>query len=195
MAYHIYHTRGIILHSTPAQETNRFYVILTEELGLTGATAQGVREMKSKLRPVLQEFSCIDLDLVRGKEVWRITSALERNPWGNLRAQHERLVLFARLTSLVRRMVHGEDCDRDLFADMFGVAEFLDSGAVPASLFSALETLGVVRILARLGYLDRGMYEKFMVPGFWNEEILVAFEPFRLPAITKINEVLRSSHL
>lgn len=195
MAYHIYHTRGIILHSTPVGETNRFYLILTEELGLIGAIAQGVREMKSKLRPVLQEFSCINLDLVRGKEVWRITSATENRSFPDLRAHHERLVIFARLTSLVRRMVHGEDCDRELFADILGAAEFLDSIQVQASKMPALETLGVVRILARLGYLDRGRYEIFLVPGHWDKEILASFEPLRLRAIVELNEVLRFSHL
>lgn len=82
--YHIYHTRGVILGSVPIGESNRFYKIFTEEMGLVHATAQAVREAKSKLRYSLQDFSWASFDLVKGREVWRITSAqgIENETWG-----------------------------------------------------------------------------------------------------------------
>ena len=43
------------------------------------ASASGVRKMSSKLRFVLQDFAYIKVDLVRGKDFWRLTSATKGN--------------------------------------------------------------------------------------------------------------------
>lgn len=195
MAYHIYHTRGIILSSTPVGETNQFYKILTEELGLISATAQGVREMKSKLRTVLQPHSCITLDLVRGKDLWRITSATEEHSLSGLRGNHAYMRLFTLLASLVRRMIHGEERNKELFSDIVGAAHFLDQQKLSASFEPAFEALGAMRVLARLGYVDRKAYERYLAPGVWDDAMLASFDTVRPRVVPELNAVLRTSHL
>ncbi|MEK7568828.1 MAG: DNA repair protein RecO [Patescibacteria group bacterium] len=214
MSYHIYHTRGIILGSVPVGESNRFYKIFTEELGLVGATAQSVREGKSKLRYTLQDLSFASVDLVRGKEVWRVTSAGEWRAFPVIKGDALRLKLFARACSLVSRLLQGEGREQELFADIVGMADFLESCATPEhplsnlgvsfpstlgnetpKLLAALEVLVALRVLVRLGYLDPEGYEKFLEPGAYSREILEEFEVVRVKALPKINEALRSSHL
>ena len=73
--YHIHHTEGIILSSKNYGEAGKYYSLLTRDLGLINASAQGVRKISSKLRFVLQDFSYIKVDLVHGKDFWRLTSA------------------------------------------------------------------------------------------------------------------------
>lgn len=196
MAHHIYHTRGIILGSVPVGESNRFYKIFTEELGLVGATAQSVREGKSKLRYALQDLSFVSVDLVRGKEVWRITSAGEWRAFPEIKGDTARLKLFARACSLVSRLVHGEGREQELFADIAGAADFLELlGNETPKLFSSFETLVTLRTLVRLGYLDPEGYEDFLEPGAYSRELLEKFEIFRIKSLPKINEALRESHL
>ncbi len=77
--HHIYHTEGIILGSKAYGEAGKCYYIFTKDLGMIFASAQGVRKISSKLRYVLQDFSYIKLDLVRGKDFWRLTSASKTN--------------------------------------------------------------------------------------------------------------------
>lgn len=195
MSHHIYHTRGIILGSVPTGESNRFYRIFTEELGLVGATAQSVREGKSKLRYSLQDFSFVSVDLVRGKEVWRITSAGEWRSLPGIKGNTARTKLFARVCSLTARLLQGEGRERELFADMVGVADFLETRVVPEQLLVALETLAVLRALVYLGYLDPEGYEKFLEPGAYSSELLEEFESIRSKILPKINEALKASHL
>ena len=82
--HHIYHTEGIILGSNNFGETGKYYAIFTRDLGMIYASAQGVRKMSSKLRFVLQDFAYLKIDLVKGKDFWRLTNASKTNKLENL---------------------------------------------------------------------------------------------------------------
>ncbi|MHB1118206.1 MAG: DNA repair protein RecO [Minisyncoccota bacterium] len=195
MAHHIYHTRGIILGSVPIGESNRFYKIFTEELGLIGASAQAVRREESKLRYALQDFSLIYVDLVRGKEVWRITSAGEGAFFPAVKGDITRLKLFARMSALLTRLIHGEGKEDVLFRDLLAALDFLEHTAIPASLVLSFETLAALRILSWLGYIDPDQYEHFLEPGVWSVALLEDFEKVRKNIIPMVNEALHASQL
>ena len=133
MSHHIYHTRGAILSSTFIGESNRFYKIFTEELGLVSASAQSVREGKSKLRYTLQDLSLVTVDLVRGKEVWRIVSAGAWHPLEEIKKDELRIKLLARFYTLLSRLLHGEGRDQDLFDESLH-RRTAGPGAVPGAL-------------------------------------------------------------
>lgn len=194
MAHHIYHTRGIILGSGPRGESNRYYKIFTEELGLVNAVAQSVREGKSKLRYVLQDYSIIFVDLVRGKEVWRITSAGEHETQ-NFTNGSEQKKLFARIASFVERLLQGEGQEELLFVDLMNVFLFLKKEQVPKELFSAVEILATFRALVFLGYLDGIGYEEFLKPGEYSIAHIAALEPQRPKMLHLIGAALAASHL
>lgn len=195
MAHHIYHTRAVVLSSVGTGEANRFYKLLTEDLGLIGAVAQGVREGKGKLKTMLQDFSCIKVDLVRGKEVWRIISAIEERPLRGLKNRGENIVLFARMTSLVRRLVHGEGRNDELFQDILEAYDFLETTEIPSSLAPAFETFSALRVLAWLGYLDTASYDAFCRQGPWTMDILTEWDKVHVHAVSDINTALKASQL
>lgn len=195
MAHHIYHTRGLILGSVPTGEANRFYKIFTEELGLVGASAQAIREGKSKLRYGLQDFSWVFVDLVRGKEVWRITSAREEELGSTIKSNSKILKVFARACSLVLRLVHGEDRDDALFQELVSLSSFLEHGNPSEEVLPLCEVLIALRILAILGYIERAPYQESLDTVPWSHELLETFTPFREQAIIDINNALRESHL
>ncbi|OIO30427.1 DNA repair protein RecO [Candidatus Nomurabacteria bacterium CG1_02_43_90] len=195
MAYQVYHTRGVILGSVAIGESNRFYKIFTEELGLVSASAQSVREEKSKLRYVLQDFSFVHLDLVRGKEVWRITSAGEWRPLLHIKNNSTSLKLFARYCTLLVRLLQGEGREDEVFNDLVGAVSFLEEQPLPLELVLSFETLVAMRVLAHLGYLDATGYDIFLESGVWTKEILEGFEPLRSKVLPLINEALSASHL
>ena len=82
--HHMYHTEGIILGSRNYDEAGKYYSIFTRDLGMIQASAQGVRKMSSKLRFILQDYSYVKVDLVKGKDFWRVTSASKTNLLDNL---------------------------------------------------------------------------------------------------------------
>ncbi|HEU5114995.1 MAG TPA: recombination protein O N-terminal domain-containing protein [Candidatus Paceibacterota bacterium] len=140
MSYAVYTTKGFILGSSPSGEASKLYSIYTEDFGLVRAKAQGVRLVQSKLRYNLDDYSFLTLSLVKGKEVWRITGA---EAAGAASKNKEATLVRARVLSLVRRLVHGEERNDELFAALLPLA---DSAPSEISVLSGT--------LAALGYLD-----------------------------------------
>ncbi len=195
MSHHIYHTRGVILSSQPLGESNRFYKIFTDELGLVSASAQSVREGKSKLRFTLQDYSLVTVDLVRGKEVWRIVSAGADRSLKAIKDDEARLKLFASYCALLSRFLQGEGRDQELFDEIERVADFLEKETIPHELALSFETLATLRVLVHLGYMDGVGYGKFLGIDAYSVNILGDFEKIRQVVLHKINDALSASHL
>ena len=104
--HHIYHTEGIILGSGNFGETGKYYSVFTRDLGLVFASAQGVRKMSSKLRFVLQDFAYLKIDLVKGRDFWRITNVSKTNKLEKLQ-EPEILKVFASISKLLKRLLAG----------------------------------------------------------------------------------------
>ncbi|HZS43153.1 MAG TPA: recombination protein O N-terminal domain-containing protein [Candidatus Paceibacterota bacterium] len=198
MSHHIYQTDGFILGSSNSGEANRYFNILTRDLGKIDATAQGVRLIESKLRYSLQDYSLSHLSLVRGKDVWRITSASKLN---NLYEElgREQFNVFARVFSLLRRLLAGEEKNEELFqilraATLFAGKErgrFLSN-----ELLSNFEAILVLRILNSLGYLGQNStFEPFLQTEIWHQELLEQMGIVSKEAISTINLSLRESQL
>src|SRR3989344_5676480 len=75
MSHHIYETDAFVFSALPHGEASRYMVLYTREFGLVRAAAQGLRELKSKLRYSLQPFSLSVVNLVHGRSGWRIVNA------------------------------------------------------------------------------------------------------------------------
>src|SRR6185503_5050887 len=116
--HHIYHTEGIILGSKSFGEAGKIYYIFTRELGMIKASAQGVRKISSKLRFILQDFAYLKIDLVRGKDFWRLTSAEKTNELENISKRQEVFKTVSNIARLLRRLLAGEDANEALFSDL-----------------------------------------------------------------------------
>src|SRR3990167_1069534 len=105
--HHIYHTEGIILGSKNFGEAGRYYSIFTRDLGMIHASAQGVRKMSSKLRFILQDFAYVKVDLVQGKDFWRVTSASKTNKLEQLSKNRGTLEVVSNIAKLLKRLLAG----------------------------------------------------------------------------------------
>ena len=114
--YHLYHTPAFVLGSEPFGEGSKRFTLFTRELGLISGNATSVREERSKLRYALQDFSYSDITLVRGKDSWRLTSAvLIENIYNVFRNTPEVAALFGRVFRLLQRLLAGEEKNEKLF--------------------------------------------------------------------------------
>jgi DNA repair protein RecO len=194
MSYHHYSTRAFIISSRPYREADKVYTLFTEEFGLVRAAATGVRHLKSKLRFSLQDLSLISVTLVRGKEYWRITNALAIEPLPAMLADREKTAVYARLFSLVARLVQGDGDERHIFSSLVSSLPLMRS-AVDADTVSAIEFSLALRILYALGYV--GAKERFThlgSPSLSDEEIADMKRSKRL-ALETINASLKASQL
>src|SRR3989338_9216530 len=78
---HKYETRGIVLSRSSLGEANAFITLLTPELGLVRARAQGLRRSGAKLAAALPTLAESSVVLVRGRDGWRLAGAVLEENW------------------------------------------------------------------------------------------------------------------
>lgn len=193
--HHIYHTQGFILSSRNIGEANKMFTIYTRELGLVRAVCQGVRLHKSKNRFSLQDFSYANVDLVRGRDMWRVTSAKSVSSFPFARSKKESLVLIARVGSLIERLCDGEEANSTIFDDFIQALYLLDDINITDSSRLALELHLVLRIMNSLGYIGESeMLSKYLCSSFNQDNVEKILEE-RQYIIAHINKALNESHL
>ena len=128
--HHIYTTKAIIVKSMPFGEANKIYFLLTKDLGFVKASAQGVRLDKSKLKGHLEDLSAISVSVVKGKEIWRITST-ETIYQNSFIKQSGKLSVLKNIFSLLLRLLHGEEKNEGLFDSVYSFYIFLRKMNLP----------------------------------------------------------------
>ena len=193
--HHIYHTQGFIIKSKNIGEANKVLTIYTRELGLVRAMAQGIRLHKSKLRFTLQDFFYANIDLVRGRDFWRVASASNINSFPLARTQRETLLFIARLGSLINRLCDGEEANEKIFNDIIQTLYLLNDADLLSETREALELHLVLRIVHSLGYIG----ESKALREYLADEININFTKSlllnRQDIITHINNALKESQL
>jgi len=192
MAHTLYHTEGFIVESVNSGEANRFLWIYTKDFGLLGVHAQGVRYMKSKLRYSLIDMAYCSFTLVRGRDVWRLTSATIQDSgsfllMGNI---HKR-VAFSRVMKLLKRLIHGEERDDVLFEILYRGYLSLQDTSVDYGVIKSIEIMLVIQILHTLGYLSLPEeYMRFIHTDSWSLDILGEISERKHSMVRIINDSL-----
>ncbi len=220
----IFTTPGFIISSAPYSEAGKLISIFTRDLGLVRAVAQGIRFEKSKLRYHKNDYSFGTFSLVRGKEVWRLTSAQENiiendigmNNAGNIEtvkkitATESILIkeFWARIALLLRRLLQGEDINNKLFEAIYACYSFFNAGLInPGSIFNdkptdiapnlaTIESLLVLRIMCALGYIgDDKDIHGFIYSNEFAPALLDLAARKKTLINQHINKALKESHL
>lgn len=193
--HHIYHTYGFIISSRNSGEANKMLTIYTKEMGLVRAVAQGVRLNKSKLRFALQDFSYAHIDLVRGRDIWRVTSATTVTSFPYARSDEQSLLLIARISKLIERVCDGEEANEKIFDDFTQALYLIDDIYITSIRREALELYLVLRIMNLLGYIGESeLLSDYLSTPFDQIEIEVLLKE-RQSIIAHINKALNESQL
>lgn len=186
--HHIHTTPGFIISSRPHGEAGKLLSIFTRDFGLVLAAAQGIRLEESKLRYHTQDYSLGSFSLVRGRELWRLTSAESSSSVGS--------EIIVRVAALLSRLLHGEEAHRELYEIIEKGTGFLtNETTLNEGQLKTCESVLVLRILHALGYignlsgLETSVTSELSVP-FLDELAL------ERPVINQhINKALRESQL
>ncbi len=192
--HHIHHTEGLILGSKNYGEAGKCYYLFTRDLGMIFASAQGVRKMSSKLRYVLQDFSYIKVDLVRGKDFWRLTSASKTNLLENISKNKEALKVFVNIARLLKRLLAGELANQNLFADLVGGFLMLEKFENETDLRN-IEAIMVLRILHNLGYIGGNENLNNLIKSPFENQLVLQVAENRASILSEINKALQETHL
>lgn len=195
MAYRLYHTDGFILDNKPFGEGGSMCVIFTRELGLLFALAQSARESHSKLRGNLQPLSAGSFSFVRGKNGWRVTHAEAHLSLGR-DVKENGISMWARIFSLLRKLVSGEEENKELYEILESGTQFLKMHPLSEEELRFFEGLLVLRIVRNLGYLPSlPLLDELSYSRIWSKEILNSFKGREEKAIFYINEAIAQSGL
>ena len=193
--HHIYTTKAIIIKSFPIGEANKYYFLLTEDLGFVKASAQSVRADKSKLKGHLQDFCFVSISLVKGKDIWRITS-VETIEHGDFINDINKLIAIKNIFSLLMRLLHGEEKNEPLFYSVESFYNFLLKNKLSLENIKNLETITVLRILYHLGYFKKSFDLSDFVKDYeLSVKTLDFFDDKKKMAILDINNALNETHL
>jgi len=196
MSHHIYTTPAIVLESLPGRVADRRYTLFTHEFGIIRATSSGVRRSESKLRYALQEFSVLEVSLVRGRDIWRITnaSAGENIFWRD--CAHKPVVeMVARIFRLLIRLVPGEEKTEALYNEVFSALQFLGEHQLSTESVAFFEQIVVLRMLHHLGYVGAEPSLAPFLSGNVSPEQLESARVSRHKILAAINFSLRESQL
>jgi DNA repair protein RecO len=197
MSHTIHTTDGFILKSLSFGEANKYFFIFTAEFGLIKAAAQGIRHLKSKLRYSLEDLSFGQVSVVRGREIWRITSAEKKL----ILKGNKEILLLSRVFSLLLRLLHGEEKNSILFDYLKEALNFLidykkESEEQEEFVFSSFECILALRILSALGYIGKlADFDQFTKSVYFTPELILAMSSLKSKAIMEINKSLQETHL
>ncbi|HEY1037673.1 MAG TPA: DNA repair protein RecO [Candidatus Paceibacterota bacterium] len=196
MSHHIYQTNAFVLGSSDLGEANKTLLLFTEELGVLYAVAQGIRLQKSKLKASLQDFSYIRVCLVKGKEVWRLTSAEKLISLYDKRLSLEARKALAGILRFVQRMSPGEGKQKDLFEILTKLCAYVFQNKIDLAKIHLISVVAKFKILHVLGY---GSGNDELVKRYqgseWNDALIEGASKDE-EALNRHNETaLRESHL
>jgi recombinational DNA repair protein (RecF pathway) len=158
------------------------------------ASAQGVRKMSSKLRYVLQDFAYLKIDLVQGKDFWRVTNASKTNALEQITKRPETLEVFANIARLLRRLLAGVEPNKALFVDLFNGLSILEKMKTKEELQN-IEAIIVLRIIHNLGYIGSNEALQNFIKSPFEENLIFEASKNRTTILSEINKALKETHL
>ncbi len=173
--------------------------VFTRELGLVGAHAQNTRHITSKLRYALDAPARSTVSLVRGKNMWRLISAVpDKSFYAAFRNSEQKQIIAARVFFLIKKLLAGEESNGELFDVINSGLNFLELGIEEKEIeqIKNFEAIIILRILHILGYVpETEKLKPFYGNTQWNTDIVTSFTSLRREAIKIINESIKETGL
>lgn len=202
MSYTIYSTDGFIIEQKPSKDADISLLVFTEQFGLIFAVATGARYLKSKLRYSLQSLSFSNISLVKGREVWRVTSAKKLISLYDRRLPIEYRALFARLLAGLVRFCPREQIEDSVFRLLKSLSRLIFSDhknlvQYQGGAIVEIEYIYLLNLLYYLGYVVKN--EDQAISEFISTNIssnMIKNATAYLSEIEKVvNKAIEASHL
>jgi DNA repair protein RecO len=194
--YKKHHTKGIIISGKAESKDSRRVDIFTEEFGLLSVRVQGARNIHSKLRFGVQNFSFGEYSMVHGRTGWRLVSARpEKNFFEIFRSSSDKIKIAGNILNLIKKLTSENSeagSETSLFKVVSNFFDFLEKSEDKD--IDLAECLTLMRILHSLGYMRHD--PELMIPLSSSEilsEHLDTIAPRRSKIVSLINESLKAA--
>lgn len=186
--------KGIIVGRRQSGEGSVRVSVYTDALGLISALAKSAREERSKLRPHLQVGTVGTFTFVKGRDVWRVTGAIQTsNVFFALSSKSSSQEGAARVLKTIRHFIRGEGSDPYLFSVLSGFLQaipLLEERFIPDA-----ECVAVLRTLSALGYVRDDEETRQFLSASYDTDSLEKVKRSRTHLVSLINEGINASGL
>jgi DNA repair protein RecO (recombination protein O) len=198
--HHIYRTEAIVLSSSPSGESGKYLTLFSKDYGVLKIEAAAVRNINSKLRQSIQNYSVSNISFVRGKTGNKLVNAsflyslfYEINDFKILKT-------ISNIFRLIEKMIIDEDQDKNVYELIIKVKETIKKDVEYSKIFlESLEITVVYKILCSLGYVDKEGQYQFIFSEEFNLELIKKVEELIITDKEKIirlvNQAINESHL
>lgn len=195
MAHRKYATECVVLGAGYVNDADAYLYLFTKSFGYIVAYAAGIRKLSSKLRYGLQRFSYVEVELVRGRNLWKVTGARPIYVPAGILGDEKKMKTAAHTTLFLKRFFVGEDTHNPLFDGFVEGVLFLDRTPLGGSELRLFELLMMVRILFHLGYLRTGKVSDNIIGCRWDAALLSLVERNEEALRAAVNHAIEHSHL
>ena len=192
MSHAIYQTQAVILERKGMRESNLLLTLYTKRFGLIYVAVQSGRKAESKMRPHLQRLSLVHVDLVEGREIWRLTGVHEHTSAMAILARPKAYAFLDRIMTNIKRLCRGEEAHTRLWQDIHNI--YTCSMNTDEHLLPELEIAFLVRSLYALGYWN-GQEAILQAKHPFSQDSLLELRSLSSLLIPKINTSLQETQL
>ena len=144
---------GIILKKQDYRESDRLFVIYTDELGKIEAVAKGVRKIKSKMAGHLELFSVVNLMVAPGKTYYQIAGADREKNFLNIKSDLGKTVLASFCLEVVDIFTKTDHPDLKIYELIYEILEIFDNEKMKNFLkMYSLSKFFTLKLLSLLGW-------------------------------------------
>jgi hypothetical protein len=134
------------------------------------------------------------VDLVQGKDFWRVTSASKTNALEQLSKNSGTLEVVSNIANLLKRLLTGVEENEALFADLINGFSVLENKTEKEDLRN-IEAIIVLRILDNLGYIGGNETLQTLIRSPFEENLIFEVSKSRSQILHQINKALKETHL
>ncbi len=188
----IHHTEAFVIKSISAGEANKRVWLFTRDFGLVMAAVQGVRKPSAKLQGHISDYSYIKVDLVKGREVWRLIGADVIDDYLLNNTRNPLARSFVRSLTLIDRFLIDEGPHQEVFDHIAACGNVLLQGSVDHKSFDAVS---LWRMLVLLGYIAVEDRDKDLMYTPLQDALQLVSTETRARLILASNTAIKESHL
>lgn len=167
------------------------YWLFTKELGLVRALATGVRKPAAKLRGQLTDYTFVDVDLVKGRDLWRLINA--RADFNPLEINIPFARPYVRTLATVERFLIDEGIHEELFEHILECGQYLiKEPEIDPKIY---DTLAIWRTLIHLGYIAIEEDETSYFGLSFKDSLNIVNEQTRKKFNILVNKIIKETHL
>lgn len=193
MSYQTYSTEALVCGSFANNTSDKSYLLFTKRAGMLYASARSVREERSLQRYALQDFSHINVSLIKGKTGWRVGSVSGMTNYFTATTSRAARGSVVRVVKLVRRYIQGEEPQPVLFTELVSALAII--GQEDISNRPLVEEIITARLLHSLGYIDDSSELTPVFRGLLTEAIEVVPENLLVVLQIANKTAAQASHL